>query len=159
MEFLLVSNAPRCLKKTECVFFLKSESYISKNHPASSLTVNAKHLPVLLLVFAAADAAFAAATALRPIAPDVQMEQWSIWAVMPCQQTIMAMSHKWKKEPAMVMSIGLHQQFWPTHRRSTLHVKCWECWAEKHTEFVWGADMTSTPIDFKSRIGPYACLR
>jgi len=36
--------------------------------------------------FAAADAAFAAATALRPIAPDVQMEQWSIWAVMPCQQ-------------------------------------------------------------------------
>ena len=140
-----------------CVFFWK----VKVTFPRTILHLVWQWMQTLACAaacFAAADAAFAAATALRPIAPDVQMEQWSIWAVMPA-------SNYHGNEPQMKKRACYGHVYrpastvWPTHRRSTLHVKCWECWAEKHTEFVWGADMTSTPIDFKSRIGPYACLR
>ena len=68
-----------------CVFFWK----VKVTFPRTILHLVWQWIQTLACAaacFAAADAAFAAATALRPIAPDVQMEQWSIWAVMPCQQ-------------------------------------------------------------------------
>lgn len=94
-----------------CVFFfLKSESYISKNHPASSLTVNTNTC-LCCCLFRSRWCCFCCSNgfeAHRTWCANGAMEHLGCYAL---PATIMAMSHKWKKEPAMVMSIGLHQQF------------------------------------------------